>query len=237
MKNYYQILGLEKNASKDEIKKAFRLYATKYHPDKQSGDKFFEERFKEIYSAYETLSDDIKRRQYDISFSRSSTENKSDSNYNDLLEKERELLFKEQELKRKEAEVNSKKYHIEQSERLKKEYELSKIIYYKDFQIIVSGVNLQIDSKKYSFDDYFDVKSQKIDRSKNQSSKKSEFIYGLAVISIMVGLFTLGIAIGVFLIIFGFLLLMVGLFSNVFRFFYVTIKDMICPRYQIILLV
>ena len=65
MKNYYQILGLESNASKAEIKKAYRTYATKFHPDKQNGDKFFEERFKEILEAYEILSDDSKRANYD----------------------------------------------------------------------------------------------------------------------------------------------------------------------------
>jgi DnaJ-class molecular chaperone len=40
MRNYYQILGLEINASKEDIKKAYRIYATKFHPDKQNGDKF-----------------------------------------------------------------------------------------------------------------------------------------------------------------------------------------------------
>lgn len=55
MKEYYKILGLNENASIEEIKKAYRLYASKYHPDKHSGDKFFEERFKEIKDAYEYL--------------------------------------------------------------------------------------------------------------------------------------------------------------------------------------
>lgn len=129
MINYYQILGLGENASKDEIKKAFRLYATKYHPDKQNGDKFFEERFKEIYAAYETLSDNTKRREYDLVFDNDSNKiKKSDFIYKDLLEKEQELLKKEQDLKIKEAEVNSEKSHLDKSERLKKEYELSKII-------------------------------------------------------------------------------------------------------------
>ncbi|MBW6459927.1 MAG: DnaJ domain-containing protein [Bacteroidales bacterium] len=59
------MLGLESNASKDEIKKAYRIYAKKIHPDKQNGDKFFEERFKEILEAYEILSEDSKRANYD----------------------------------------------------------------------------------------------------------------------------------------------------------------------------
>ncbi len=61
-KNYYEILGVEKNASQDDIKKAFRKLATKYHPDKKTGD---EARFKEISEAYTVLSDDKKRAEYD----------------------------------------------------------------------------------------------------------------------------------------------------------------------------
>lgn len=62
MKNYYEILGIQKNATKDEVKKAFRKLAAKYHPDKKTGD---EAKFKEISEAYATLSDDKKRAEYD----------------------------------------------------------------------------------------------------------------------------------------------------------------------------
>jgi len=62
MKDYYEILGIQKNATKDEVKKAFRKLATKYHPDKKTGD---ETKFKEISEAYSTLSDDKKRAEYD----------------------------------------------------------------------------------------------------------------------------------------------------------------------------
>ena len=61
-KNYYTILGIEKKASKDEIKKAFRKLAHKYHPDKKGGD---EMKFKEASEAYAVLSDDKKRAEYD----------------------------------------------------------------------------------------------------------------------------------------------------------------------------
>ncbi len=64
-KNYYKILGVSKDASPEEIKKAFRRLALKYHPDKNRGDKVAEERFKEINEAYAVLSDPEKRRQYD----------------------------------------------------------------------------------------------------------------------------------------------------------------------------
>jgi len=62
MKDYYQILGVEKNASPDEVKRAFRKLAAKYHPDKKTGD---EARFKEISEAYAVLSDQKRRAEYD----------------------------------------------------------------------------------------------------------------------------------------------------------------------------
>jgi len=61
-KDYYQVLGVNKSASKDEIKKAFYKLAHKYHPDKKEGD---ENKFKEVNEAYQTLSDDQKRAKYD----------------------------------------------------------------------------------------------------------------------------------------------------------------------------
>ncbi len=63
--NLYEILGLQKNASEDEIKRAYRKLAQKYHPDTSSGDKAGEQKFKEATTAYEVLSDKQKRSQYD----------------------------------------------------------------------------------------------------------------------------------------------------------------------------
>lgn len=64
-KDYYEILGIDKSSSDDDIKKAFRKLALKYHPDKNPGDKAAEETFKEINEAYQVLSDPQKRSQYD----------------------------------------------------------------------------------------------------------------------------------------------------------------------------
>ena len=64
-KDYYQILGVDKQSDQDAIKKAYRKLAVKYHPDKNQGDKAAEAKFKEVSEAYEVLSDPEKRKLYD----------------------------------------------------------------------------------------------------------------------------------------------------------------------------
>ena len=64
-KDYYKVLGVERQASEDQIKRAYRDLAKKYHPDKNPGDKAAEEKFKSINEAYEVLKDPQKRKRYD----------------------------------------------------------------------------------------------------------------------------------------------------------------------------
>ena len=64
-RDYYEVLGVEKSASKDDIKKAYRKLAIQYHPDKNPGNKQAEDKFKEATEAYEILGDDQKKSAYD----------------------------------------------------------------------------------------------------------------------------------------------------------------------------
>ena len=64
-RDYYEVLGVQKSATAEEIKKAYRKAAMKYHPDRNPGDKEAEAKFKEVGEAYEVLSDDSKRQRYD----------------------------------------------------------------------------------------------------------------------------------------------------------------------------
>jgi molecular chaperone DnaJ len=64
-RDYYEVLGLEKSATAEEVKKAYRRLAIKFHPDKNAGDKAAEEKFKELGEAYEVLNDPQSRAAYD----------------------------------------------------------------------------------------------------------------------------------------------------------------------------
>lgn len=82
MKSYYEILGIDKSASAEEIKKAYRSLAFKYHPDRNPGDKVAEEKFKEISVAYDVLGDETKRHNYDLTGQTDSYANQGYNSYN-----------------------------------------------------------------------------------------------------------------------------------------------------------
>ena len=64
-RDYYEVLGVSRDATADDLKKAYRKLAVKYHPDKNPDDKSAEEKFKEVSEAYDVLNDDQKRAAYD----------------------------------------------------------------------------------------------------------------------------------------------------------------------------
>jgi curved DNA-binding protein CbpA len=86
MKDYYYILGVTKDSSNVEIKKAYRKLSLKFHPDRNDGDVFFEERFKEIQEAYELLSDLDKRKKYDELHSNKNSYSNDNKNYIPVIE-------------------------------------------------------------------------------------------------------------------------------------------------------
>jgi len=113
MKNYYQILGVNRHSNIQEIKRNYRKLATKFHPDKNNGDTFFEEMFKEILEAYEVLSDNLKRARYDNQYDRifvnkkrdnkkkqtDTKENKSD--YDEKVKSEKQHSYNQYNIKKK----------------------------------------------------------------------------------------------------------------------------------------
>jgi DnaJ-class molecular chaperone len=112
LKDYYQILGIGREASKEEIKKAFKLHASKFHPDKHGGDKFFEEKFKEIKEAYDVLSDINKRaRYYKAGLNYGNTKI-----YPELIKKQKELKVIQVKLHEISAKLKEKEKAIKERE-------------------------------------------------------------------------------------------------------------------------
>jgi curved DNA-binding protein CbpA len=79
MKNYYDILGLQPDCSQEEIKQAYRKLSVKFHPDKNDGDGYFTEMFKQINEAHDVLSNPEKRRNYDSTMSNDSSQRKTNN--------------------------------------------------------------------------------------------------------------------------------------------------------------
>lgn len=104
MKNHYEILGLEPNASVEDIKQAYRKLSLKFHPDKNNGEVYFAAMFRQINEAYQILSDPKKRKDYD---------NQRLNSEQSLLQQRKLIEQKEQELKLREQALNRQTYKAE----------------------------------------------------------------------------------------------------------------------------
>ncbi|WML33888.1 DnaJ domain-containing protein [Clostridium sp. OS1-26] len=96
MKDYYKVLEIQVTATKDEIKKAFRTLAKKYHPDKNRGDENALRKFQDINEAYQVLSDEDSRKEYDKKLSNFNQNNsKKTSNNNDNKSKNDKKTYRD----------------------------------------------------------------------------------------------------------------------------------------------
>ena len=178
IKNHYQILGISRNADSKEIKKAYKKLAVQFHPDKNSGDKYFEERFKEIQESYEILTNQQKKseydRLYDSFYSNKQKDNHSQSqstykntstHYSNQKEEER----KQEEKKKEEAEkrrVSNIKKNAELA------FEDKAWIFVANFTVIGSIIGLFM-FIKYRAEGY---------------NKKSSQACGVSILGIIIGL-------------------------------------------------
>lgn len=99
MTTFYDILGIAPSASKDDIKKAYRKLSIKFHPDKNDGDVYFTQMFRQVNDAYNALINDEERKRYDLQLQ---DHGQSRSHAERLKNLEKELAYKEQLLKKKE---------------------------------------------------------------------------------------------------------------------------------------
>ena len=118
MKDYYYILGVKSNATLDEIKKAYRKLSLKFHPDKNDGDEFFTERFKDILEAYETLTDISRRAKYDSGRTKGSEQSSkaNGSNFSpeiDFFQADKTSFSYEEEITFSWRTINSDKVRLE----------------------------------------------------------------------------------------------------------------------------
>ncbi len=81
MKNFYEVLGLYQNATDEEMKTAYRKLSLKFHPDKNAGDKYFEEWAKKINEAYETLGNRDKKKSYDETLKANNNQKRNTNSY------------------------------------------------------------------------------------------------------------------------------------------------------------
>lgn len=108
MKNYYDILGVPLNATKEQIKSAYRKLSLKFHPDKNNGEQFFEALFKSINEAHEVLIDEGKRIRYNSQLKAFNDRTSSSANQSDILRREEEIRKQQEELHKREQELRQR---------------------------------------------------------------------------------------------------------------------------------
>ena len=190
-KNYFQVLGLDSTATLDEIKKAYRIYVIKYHPDKNNGDKFFEERFKEVSEAYEYLLNNINNTRFEekSTFLNSYYSQKNNINITLLTEKlkkeekirkhlEKELLIRESKIK----EINQ--YNLKEN-----------IVYLNKGNIFINGNRIKVNNIVISINDIKEIKLKTISNLKKRIRGYFLLILGLSSIFFLIGFIFLYFAI------------------------------------------
>lgn len=202
LKNYYQILGLTPTASKDEIRKAYRLYALKFHPDKQNSDKFFEERFKEIKEAYDILFDDERRMTYDAklyenfnkpSGSQQNSQHKETTYQKNNVEKDlerQERLRKEQEQRERDRQERERL----EKEKSQNEERKRKKVYYSSKDLILNGEHVDFNRKIHYLMFYDTAIIRKLDNS--------NFVL-IGIVLIILGILTITFFIGILFLTWG----------------------------------
>ena len=178
IKNHYQILGINRNADNKEIKQAYKKLAVKFHPDKNNGDKYFEERFKEIQESYEILINAQKKivydRLYDSFFTNKQKENYSQSQATykntDASNSNQKETERKQEQKKKEEAEKSRVSNIKKNTELA--FEDKAWIFLANFTVIGLIVGLFM-FVKYRAEGY---------------NKKSSQVCGISVLGVIVGL-------------------------------------------------
>jgi len=183
IKNYYQMLGLLESATKDEIKSAFRVYATKFHPNKQNNDKFFEERFKEIKEAYDVLIDDNRRQVYDLKL-KNQNSGRSSSTFGFSHGFHQDDFYYEFQKKRQKE---------EEEEKAKRQR-----VYYTSKNLLLNGLYINCNGQSYNLADFDNATIRKDD---------SSIFVTLGMMSIIVGILTITLFIGIVFITLGILAL------------------------------
>lgn len=135
-RNYYEILEIDKNATQEEIKKAYRKLSLKYHPDKNRGNKEAEEKFKEINKAYQILSDPQTKSIYDI----------YGEDFNDLGGGSSGSSFNDDEIKREYAKAEAEKQELKKEMLTVEMQGLSILLIVNEFSSYLSITEADLDS-------------------------------------------------------------------------------------------